>query len=319
MKGNIKIRKRVANVKGMTIEFDERYMVDSETGEEIFDRNIEIENDERLYDLYKKEKGLLTVQDVKSIRKKYGMTQKEYALAIGVGEVTVNRFENGSIQTESVDSIMRLSDDPDNMAQLLEKNKNNFDKNTYQQFLKTINELQVLKKHSIANYNICDFLKTDFKTVDVSVVALHIIKKYNGHYDLVAEKYEIAEGFEDEYITPLKLQKLLYYVQGLSLHIFDKPAFNNKIVAWTHGPVVTEIYQKYKSIGGLPLISERDLDAIPDSLDKIIEIVVSSYGQIESEKLIELTHEEEPWKKTRKDAEISHKEIKNYFDKVYEK
>ena len=125
-KENIKTRRIKVNVKGKTIEFDEYYMIDDKTKEEIFNRDIEIQNDIRLYDLYKKQMNLLTSLEIKNIRKKYNMTQKEFALAIGVGEIAIHRFENGSIQTESVDSIIRLSENPDIMANLLLKNKNNF-------------------------------------------------------------------------------------------------------------------------------------------------------------------------------------------------
>ena len=106
--GNLRIRKAKVNVKGTLIEYDEYYLVD-EMAEEIFDRNIEIENDKQLYDIYKKQNNLLTNSEIKKIRQKYGLTQKEYALVIGVGEVTVHRFENGAIQTEAIDSIMELS------------------------------------------------------------------------------------------------------------------------------------------------------------------------------------------------------------------
>ena len=50
---------------------------------------------------------------------------------IGVGEVTVHRFEKCAIQTEAVDAIMRLSADPDNMAFLLLQNKKNISLDLY--------------------------------------------------------------------------------------------------------------------------------------------------------------------------------------------
>ena len=40
---NLRVRKVEVNVKGSLIEYDEYYLV-NENGEEIFDRNIEIEN-----------------------------------------------------------------------------------------------------------------------------------------------------------------------------------------------------------------------------------------------------------------------------------
>lgn len=70
---NIKTRRVETNVKGKIIEFDEYYKIDPETGEEIFDRNIEVENDIRLYDIYKKQMNLLTSSEIKNIRKQYGM------------------------------------------------------------------------------------------------------------------------------------------------------------------------------------------------------------------------------------------------------
>ena len=60
----------------------------------------------------------------------------------------------------------------------------------------------------------------------------------------------ILPALEDdgELITNLKLQKLLYYAQGYSLAILDRPIFPEKIEHWTHGPVVHEIYHKYKNL-----------------------------------------------------------------------
>ncbi len=66
---NVKTRRVVANVKGKAIEFDEYYLIDPITGEEIFDRNIEIENDVRLYDIYKKQMNLLTSEELNNIWK----------------------------------------------------------------------------------------------------------------------------------------------------------------------------------------------------------------------------------------------------------
>ncbi len=137
-KENIKIRKVKTNVKGKTIEFDEYYLIDPITGEEVFDRNIEIENDIRLYDIYKKEMNLLTSDEIKNIRKKYDMNQKEFALSIGVEETEVHRFENGSIQTESVDLVIKLSENPNIMYDLLIKNKSNLSENAYKRILRKV-------------------------------------------------------------------------------------------------------------------------------------------------------------------------------------
>ena len=123
--------KVTCTIKGEKIEVTEKYYINLETNERIYDRELAIENDIIAYDEYKKIKGLLTTKDIKEIRRKYDLTQKEYALAIGVGEITVHRFENGTIQTESIDSIMRLSSNTINMYELLKQNKEKLDKEFY--------------------------------------------------------------------------------------------------------------------------------------------------------------------------------------------
>ena len=54
-------------------------------------------------------------------------------------------------------------------------------------------------------------------------------------------------------ITQLKLQKILYYIQGKHLALYRKPLFPEDIEAWAYGPVVREVYIKYVSYGALPL------------------------------------------------------------------
>ena len=248
---DIKIRKVTTEVKGIEITFDEYYRVDLNTGEEIFDRELEIKNDANLYDIYKKQKGLLTIDEIKRIRKKYEMNQKEYAMALGVGEVTINRFENGSIQTEATDAIMRLSEDPDNMYNLLVKNHTHIPNNEYDMFLNKVNELRILKSHKIVQIDEEKIASLDFNTTDINDVVDNVIEKYNKQYEKLNEQYKI--NTDCEFITPLKLQKLLYYIQGMALYIFDKPAFTDKIYAWAYGPVVDSVYQKYKSKGKTPI------------------------------------------------------------------
>lgn len=314
---NIKTRKVKTNVKGKIIEFDEYYMINPETKEEIFDRNLEIENDIRLYDIYKKQMNLLTSNEIKNIRKKYGMNQKEFALAIGVGEITIHRFENGSIQTESVDSIIRLSEDPDIMYSLLKKNQANFSDDDFNNFLKKINYLRKLKLHKIAEFNINDYIDLSFEIEAVENVTNQLILEYNTQIDNVSEKYGIKDNCEAaEYITPLKLQKLLYYIQGLTLKIYGKPAFLREINAWQYGPVVESIYKKYKRRS--PISTPKVTYEICDGLKKIIKLVVLSYGQLEAEKLINLTHEEDPWINCKQGEVISIEQIKEYFNKVYD-
>src|SRR5690606_28223588 len=46
-------------------------------------------------------------------------------------------------------------------------------------------------------------------------------------------------------MTPLKLQKLVYYAQAWHLAFYGTKLFNEEFQAWVHGPVNYELWQKY--------------------------------------------------------------------------
>lgn len=50
-------------------------------------------------------------------------------------------------------------------------------------------------------------------------------------------------------LTPLKLQKILYYVQATFLAQHGQPLFNEPIQKWQYGPVVPSVYFEFKDYG----------------------------------------------------------------------
>lgn len=50
---------------------------------------------------------------------------------------------------------------------------------------------------------------------------------------------------EPDLLTHLRLQKLLYYVQGWHLGVFGRRMFDARIEAWTNGPVVREVFPSF--------------------------------------------------------------------------
>lgn len=84
----------------------------------------------------------MTTNEIKLIRKKYEMSQKEFSKILGLEETTICKLENGSIQTKDVDAVIRLSEEPDTMYNMLVKNKPNFNEEEYLRFMERIRELE---------------------------------------------------------------------------------------------------------------------------------------------------------------------------------
>jgi len=59
-------------------------------------------------------------------------------------------------------------------------------------------------------------------------------------------KYIICTFHEaGDQITNMKVQKLLYYVQGCHLGLYGTPAFAGEFQAWKYGPVEPSVYSEY--------------------------------------------------------------------------
>ena len=115
-------------------------------------------------------------------------------------------------------------------------------------------------------------------------------------------------------VSNLKLQKILYYCQGYFLALYNKPLFSNKVYAWMYGPVVRDVYDTYKTYGAQAL---EPLGSYEGNLSKeakeLIAKVYEQYGQFSAGKLVDMTHEESPWKDTPRDAEITTDAMKVFF------
>ena len=50
-------------------------------------------------------------------------------------------------------------------------------------------------------------------------------------------------------LTPMKLQKMLFYVQSWYYKNQGKPLFDDVFCRWNHGPVIPSIYHEFKNYG----------------------------------------------------------------------
>ncbi len=130
-------------------------------------------------------------------------------------------------------------------------------------------------------------------------------------------------------ITPLKLQKILYYAQGFYLAKYDQELFSEDFQAWAHGPANEEIYNKYKSYG-FNAIEEPSFAEIPifdGDLNDFLSDIWATFGIYDGKYLEKLTHNETPWIEARKGYQpgeacsviISKDSMKAFFKKkLYE-
>lgn len=128
----------------------------------------------------------------------------------------------------------------------------------------------------------------------------------------------IMSDEDADYISNLKLQKLLYYAQGSFLALKDQLLFGEDLLAWEHGPVVSEVYQEYKKYhsNGIPFEGEY-INNIDKADEELLKEVYRVFGKYSAWGLREMTHNETPWKETKRNEVISVDLIKEYFKNNY--
>lgn len=130
-----------------------------------------------------------------------------------------------------------------------------------------------------------------------------------------------TDAEKGDIISNLKLQKLLYYMQGYHLAFFNEKLFEDDLEAWTYGPVVPDVYHRFKENRsyGIELDSKeyQEIQLAPEEEDMFTQ-VMTEYGKFSAIKLMEMTHRETPWKEANDspDKIINSETMKNFFSKL---
>jgi uncharacterized phage-associated protein len=147
-------------------------------------------------------------------------------------------------------------------------------------------------------------------------------------------------------LSPMKLQKLVYYAHGWNLAINKRPLINERIEAWKFGPVVPSLYHAFKEYGSTPIktpaLEFKYADAgspwyFEPSIDdpcglspeeteftkRLLRRIWEQYGKYTGEQLSEATHRHgTPWHQVRskhgnvKNVDIPDELIRSYFESI---
>lgn len=158
-----------------------------------------------------------------------------------------------------------------------------------------------------------------YKAIEIAYWFLY--RNYTERMEKTAanDEFDVYEG-----LTHLKLQKLLYNAQGVSLALRDKPIFEEPLEAWLHGPVVRNVYDTFLVFRGAPIIvpvteeTTRIVEKIDgdSSAHEVLEFVYENFSIYTAWQLREMSHAKNgPWYKTSANSTIDNELIKEYFKK----
>ena len=122
----------------------------------------------------------------------------------------------------------------------------------------------------------------------------------------MATVYDVAKFIVDRCgpMSAMKLQKLVYYSQAMSLVWDDVPLFDDDFEAWAKGPVCRALYNAHK---GMYMIMDSsfldfycpDTNRLSKENKETISAVVDGLKDYAPYQLSDMTHKEDPWKNAR--------------------
>lgn len=138
---NVVHEREVVEVRGEAIEVDAEYMRCNECGES-FENTRGYDALEVAYAEYRNRRHMLQPNEIKEWRKGYGLTQKELSQILGWGGATLSRYENGALQVEAHEKVLRLAMEPHNLRRLLEESPTALPTDKKERLIKELTEAE---------------------------------------------------------------------------------------------------------------------------------------------------------------------------------
>ena len=289
----------VKSIKGKEYEFDILEAVCDKCGEPVNLPGLMDSNSKEIDRQYRQTEGIVSVEDINNLMEVYKIGKAPLSQALGFGEITVTRYLAGQVPSkEYSDIIKKALESPKFMADKLNENRDKIGETAYKKSMNAAEELKPL------------FALSEKMLLTISYI------------------FKAAEE-----VTPLALQKMLYFIQGIHMVLCGAELFIEDCEAWAHGPVFRDVYDVFKSFKYNPIDDTRfamfqnRFNELSDNVQRVINLVVESFGMYSGKTLERITHGEAPWKDARANClpdepsneVISKESIKQYFSEVTKK
>lgn len=280
------------SIDGIEITYVEKCYICDTCGEKFYDDLLDY-NVLEVNNKLREKTSLITIEEIQEILNKYSIGKKPLSLVLDLGEVTISRYLSGSNPSkENSDLLKNIYKRPLLMEMYLKKNKELISNIAYKKTLGKISQITLVEENS--------------KLYQCAIYILGKIKD----------------------ITPLSLQKILYFIDGFSIPILGKKMFLSNPQAWPFGPVYSDIYDCFsyykKDNIDFEEIFKDSVSELSDEEKVLVDNVIDSFACYSGGMLIDMSHLTMPWKNARiglNEEEISSriietKDINDYFNNI---
>jgi putative zinc finger/helix-turn-helix YgiT family protein len=187
------------DIRGEMIPVQMQYYHCKECGEDYEVPNPDYDPLNEAYQEYRRRKEMVQPEEIKNFRKGLGLTQKELSEILGIGIATLNRYENGALQSQAHDQFIRLSMQPSNLISIIE---------TRPELLRESDRVRILDLLRRKDQNDCDLLEQAIEQFGSYPPDI-----WSGYISFDANKFFQTIKFFcfNDSVVKTKLMKLLFY------------------------------------------------------------------------------------------------------------
>lgn len=307
----------VIEVRREPITVQVQYLKCTECGDEVF--NPELDNDpfDSAYREYRRRHGLLQPEEIRDWRKAYDLSQIDVAKLLGLGGATISRYENGALQDESHDRLLRLAMKPENLLRLIEKSENAISESKRRNLMKSLKEAEA-----------------NAYSIDLSIVVnfgRYEADEYSGYRELSLDKlYNAILFFSRDGVFKTKLNKLLFYADFKHFKDYTVSITGTRYARVPFGPAPDNFSIYYAALSAksaiaivewegtckengekiegeiLKAIWKPDINLFSDSEIRVMAIVKEELSRFSAGEISDMSHKEVGYKMTKQGKLISY-------------
>lgn len=304
-------RRDTIKVRGESIEVEDQFFRCMKCGNEFEQPQSTHDVLDLAYREYRRRHNMLQPEDIRALRKKYNFTQKELANLLSWGEATLSRYEQGQLQSDAHEKILRVLMEPHNLLNLIENNPI-FSEEKRSTLIKELQE--ELNQH----YSFDRILNDKF--------GHYMPDQFSGNQKLDIHKLLACICFfcegTGQFVT--KINKLLFYADFKHFKEQSISITGSRYARITYGPV-PDNYQYYiaflKEKQIITIIEEffdekvfekiitnkkPDLSIFNDSEIEVLLDVKKYFKNFSAKKISDFSHEEVGYKDTKNSDFISY-------------
>lgn len=301
------------DVRGEKIPIEVQFFNCKDCNSNFENSKIEADPFEKAYKEYRHRHGMLQPEDIKNFRKKYGLTQTELGQILGWGGATLSRYENGALQDDVHEKILKLVLEPSNLLKLILDTPNALPREKGEKLIYDLRQIekQVFSweryvEEQIGNYDSDEF--SGYKKMD-------FIKLFN-----------IVLYFCKEGIMKTKLNKLLFYADFKHFKENSVSITGLRYARIPYGPVPDKYYHFFAAFFEEKLLNveeivfsndivgekftsskDPDLSLFTESELIVLATVKNYFRSYDAKKISEFSHNETGYKETQNGHLISYK------------